>query len=133
MAFDAQYLYASTASGLLHTLAPDAEQDAQLLNTVEVPNGPLFGLAVITELAGSGAGVVVENESNNRLDQAQNVDDLFSLAFDENIGDAIQNTSMQIPHVTIIGEGNNSFDFYEFEVSNAGDRGIFDIDFGADG
>ena len=43
-------------------------------------------------------------------------------------GTKTANTSTQIPHVTIVGRGDDTFDFYQFTVANAGDRGIFDID-----
>lgn len=78
------------------------------------------------------AFTTVEVESNNTIATAQNIDDLgFSLDFDANIGDRTTNTSTTIPHLSILGSGDGSFDFYSFTVANAGDRGIFDIDFGA--
>lgn len=77
--------------------------------------------------------VVPEIEGNNTLGTAVNLDNGgFSLDFDPNIGDATQNTSAIIPHISIQGTGNGTHDFYSFTVTNAGDRGIFDIDNGAD-
>lgn len=73
-----------------------------------------------------------EIEPNNTFSTAVNIDNLgFSLEFDANIGDSTTNTSTTIPHLTILGTGDGSYDFYSFTVSNAGDRGIFDIDFGS--
>jgi len=70
-----------------------------------------------------------EVEPNNTLATAQNVDSAnWSTLANANIGDATTNTSTTIPHITINGTGNGTFDYYSFTVSNAGDRGIFDID-----
>ena len=76
--------------------------------------------------------VVPEAEPNNTLLTALPIDDLgFSLDFDPNIGDSFNiNTSTLIPHLSILGTGDGSYDFYSFTVANAGDRGIFDIDNG---
>ena len=76
--------------------------------------------------------VVPEAEPNNTLLTALPIDDLgFSLDFDANIGDSFNiNTSTLIPHLSILGTGDGSYDFYSFTVTNAGDRGIFDIDNG---
>jgi Ca2+-binding RTX toxin-like protein len=78
--------------------------------------------------------IVPEAEPNNTLLTALPIDDLgFSLDFDPNIGDSSNaNTSTTIPHLTILGTGDGSYDFYSFTVTNPGDRGIFDIDNGAD-
>ncbi len=75
---------------------------------------------------------VPEAEPNNTLLTALPIDDLgFSLDFDTNIGDSFNiNTSTAIPHLSILGTGDGSYDFYSFTVTNSGDRGIFDIDFG---
>ena len=73
----------------------------------------------------------LEVESNNSLASAQNLDNAFwSLAFNQNIGDFFGNTSEKIPHLTVKGTGDGTVDYYSFDVANAGDRGIFDIDFG---
>lgn len=76
---------------------------------------------------------VPEAEANDSLAGAFNVDNSgFSLIFDANIGDELNNTSTSIPNLSITGTGNGTYDYYSFTVNNAGDRGIFDIDFGAD-
>jgi len=72
------------------------------------------------------AGVVAEVESNDSLAGAQNLDLAF-WTLSEN-PDVEQSTS--IPHVSIQGTGDGTFDYYSFTVSNAGDIGIFDIDYG---
>ena len=76
--------------------------------------------------------VVPEIEPNDGVTTALNIDNLgFSLDFDPNINDTIgTNTSTVIPHISIQGTGNGSFDFYSFTIANAGDSAIFDIDFG---
>ncbi len=67
---------------------------------------------------------------NDTIASAPNIDALgFSLDLDPNIGDAVTNTSTTIPHISIQGVGDGTYDFFAFTVSNAGDRGIFDIDF----
>ncbi len=73
----------------------------------------------------AGASVLVESEPNNTLATAQNIDGSFSLGADVNILD-----SATIPHVTINGTGDGTFDYYSFTVAFDGARGIFDIDFG---
>ncbi|MBI1312118.1 hypothetical protein GC176_12565 [bacterium] len=87
----------------------------------------------ITQKAGSNVPArltVPEAEPNNTIATAENIDALgFSTDFDANIGDTFSNTSTAIPHLSIQGTGDGSYDYYSFTVSNAGDRGIFDMDF----
>ncbi len=59
---------------------------------------------------------------------AQNIDSFFSLA-----NEPLISSSTTIPHVSIYGTGNGTFDYYSFTVSTQGSRGIFDIDFGITG
>ncbi len=81
-----------------------------------------------------GGGTVDEVEPNNTVAGAQDLDPAgWSLNFDPNIGDTTSNTSTTIPHLTILGTGDNTFDHYALTVANAGDLGIFDIDFGTAG
>jgi Ca2+-binding RTX toxin-like protein len=84
-------------------------------------------------IATSNRLVVSEVEPNNTFPSAVSIDSAgFSLSFDPNITDAFgTNTSTTIPNLSIQGTGDGSFDYYTFTVTNAGDRGIFDIDFGA--
>jgi Ca2+-binding RTX toxin-like protein len=83
-------------------------------------------------LTGSANLVVSEIEPNDVLASALNIDNLgFSLDFDPNITNTLGiNTSTVLPHISIQGTGDGSFDFYSFNVANAGDSAIFDIDFG---
>jgi Ca2+-binding RTX toxin-like protein len=84
-------------------------------------------------VSGSASLVVAEVEPNDGLTSALNIDNLgFSLDFDPNINDTLGiNTSTVLPHISIQGTGDGSFDFYSFTVANAGDSAIFDIDFGS--
>ena len=77
------------------------------------------------------AASVNEVEPNDSVATAQNIDANFTLDFDPNIGDSTSNTSTIIPHVTIIGTGDRTNDYYSFTVNKPGDKGIFDIDFGS--
>ena len=83
--------------------------------------------------------IVPEVEPNNTLITAQNVDnEEWNFSFTTDIGDvAGVNTSTSIPHITINGTGDNSFDYYEFTVTGASMldpvTGIFDIDGGSGG
>ena len=67
-------------------------------------------------------GLVNQNNSNNSLESAQNIDNDFTLTFDPNIQD-----SNNIPHVSISATGDGTFDYYSFEATQ-GSTGIFDID-----
>ncbi len=46
------------------------------------------------------------------------------------IGDTTRNTSTDIPHATILGSGDGTFDYYAFSARE-GDKAIFDIDLAA--
>ena len=73
---------------------------------------------------------VQEVEPNNTFATAVDIDNLgFSTEFDPNIGDSFGDTSTLFPHLSMQGTGDNSYDYFSFTVSNAGDRGIFDMDF----
>lgn len=66
---------------------------------------------------------------NGSLQIPQNIDQApWNLQQDDNIAN-----SETIPHVSIEGTGDDTFDYYSFTVGSAGDRGIFDIDFGFGG
>ncbi len=80
----------------------------------------------ITGTVNGSADPIAELEPNNvvSLDfpKAQNIDGaVFNLNSNGEIDD-----STTIPHVTINGTGDGTFDAYSF-TANAGDRGIFDI------
>ncbi|NQZ20436.1 MAG: M4 family metallopeptidase [Colwellia sp.] len=75
---------------------------------------------------------LAEQEPNNSLESAQNIDGNFNLHYSPDIGDEMSNTSENIAHVTIIGTGDNSYDFFSFTVVAVPSVGIFDIDYAAD-
>lgn len=99
------------------------ESEAEALLTFDPTAKAVSGLANL---------IVQEIEPNDGLTSALNIDNLgFSLDFDPNITDTLGiNTSTVLPHISIQGTGDGSFDFYSFTVANAGDSAIFDIDFG---
>ncbi len=74
---------------------------------------------------------VIDTESNNSIAEAQNVDAGFKLYFSDEIGDQTSNTSQVMPHVSIIGSGDESYDYFEFSISVAPSQVIFDIDHGS--
>jgi hypothetical protein len=82
-----------------------------------------------TLLAGAGAAIaapVNEVEPNDSFAQAQDLDGSFSLEYDPNIF-----SSTTIPHATVNGTGNYTYDYYSFRVPEAGTSarlGILDMD-----
>lgn len=76
------------------------------------------------------ASSVSDTEPNNTFATAQNIDNYFSLDYSADIGDVTGvNTSTVIPHVTVIGTGDATYDFFSFLASN-GSLIILDIDYG---
>ena len=75
---------------------------------------------------------VVDIEPNDTIETAQVLVNNFSVIYSPDIGDNQTNTSQSIPHVTILGSGDGSYDHYSFEVTTANSLAIFDIDSGAD-
>jgi hypothetical protein len=71
------------------------------------------------------AASVNEVEPNDSIAQAQNIDSYFTLDSDPNITD-----STTVPHATVDGTGNGTYDYYSFSVNQAGVStiGLFDID-----
>jgi len=61
---------------------------------------------------------------------AQNIDDYFSLDADPNITNitGTENTSTTVPHATINGTGDGTYDYYSITVPEGGGIGSFDID-----
>jgi hypothetical protein len=79
------------------------------------------------------AELITEVEGNNSLATAQSVDGHFTLDYSVNIGDGsfYANTSTTIPHVTVVGTGDGTFDYYSFYFPGPGSTSgkvIFDID-----
>ena len=82
--------------------------------------------AIVVAYAGAAlAAEVHELEPNDSIATAQNIDASFSLHSDHNITD-----STTVPHATIHGTGNYTFDFYRFTVPEAGVNkiSVFDMD-----
>jgi hypothetical protein len=76
------------------------------------------------------ASVISEIEANNTAATAQNVDGNFDFAFSADIGDITGfNTSTSLSHVSILGTGDGSHDWYSFE--SLGGMTILDIDNGS--
>ena len=104
-------------------------------NIVMMKRMKVVGLAGILILVfGAGgpvqAALIAGSGGNTSTGSAQTVDGAFSLEFQTNIESGNgTNDSTTIPHVTIeaVAETGN-FHFYSF-TANAGDLGIFDIDF----
>ncbi|MEB3295830.1 MAG: hypothetical protein VKJ24_21980 [Synechococcales bacterium] len=76
------------------------------------------------------AFVGLEQEPNGTIEQAQNIDHLFSTGFNPDIAFS-DNTGFR--HATIKGTGVgtafwDNFDFFSLTIDRAGGRGIFDID-----
>ena len=61
---------------------------------------------------------------------AQNIDDYFSLDADPNINNKYgnENTSTTVPHATINGTGDGTYDYYSFTVPAGGGIGSIDVD-----
>jgi len=79
------------------------------------------------------ASTIVEVEPNNTLLTAQSVDSAFSLDFSDYIGDDMgNNTSLTLPHATVLSTGDGSFDYFSFTVPADNTTTYFDIDFATD-
>ncbi len=81
----------------------------------------------------SRAGLVIEVEPNDSLATAQPVDGHFTLDYSADIGNGsfVDNTSTTIPHVTVHGSGNGTFDYYSFYFPGGGTTSgfvVLDID-----
>ena len=75
------------------------------------------------------AGVIAEIEPNDTFMQAQEVSSAMSIFFDANVESGpASNDSAVVPHVTINGTGDDTFDYYSFYVRGNGVTAIFDID-----
>ena len=85
-------------------------------------------IAVLALIGFSNAGfatAISEVEPNDDLASAQNVDG----SFDRSASPDIKHATF-LPHVTIDGTGNNTYDYYQFTVQADNALGIFDIDYG---
>jgi len=88
--------------------------------------------AMVVVYAGAAlATPVSELEPNGTFADAQNIDAYFSLDADPNISNdptGTENTSTTVPHATINGTGDGTYDYYSFTVPEGGGIGSFDID-----
>lgn len=115
------------------TVSDESDQSNSLTQTIQVT--PVNDAPTATDDAGAiaaiptGSGLLAEVEPNNAIATAQNIDGEWSLDFNSNITDfSGNNTSTTIPHVTISGSGDGTFDYYSFSVAVANSRVILDID-----
>lgn len=75
--------------------------------------------AMMVVYAGAALAVPVDEvEQNDTFAGAQNIDAYFSLDADPNIADytGAENTSTTVPHATINGTGDGTYDYYSFTV-----------------
>ncbi|HUR55183.1 MAG TPA: pre-peptidase C-terminal domain-containing protein, partial [Gemmataceae bacterium] len=85
---------------------------------------PARGAVLGTVDSAPAAPPVAEAEPNDSQGTAQSLDGAtFTVA-----SDPFVTQSFTIPHITVLGTGDGTFDYYSF-TAGAGDRGIFDIDF----
>jgi len=89
----------------------------------------LFAGFIALHTSAAMASFISEIEANNTGASAQNVDGNFDFAFSADIGDVSGiNTSTSLSHVSILGTGDGSYDFYSF--TSLGGQTILDIDYG---
>lgn len=93
----------------------------------------LFDALDVTQTVEAAPNSVVnEREANNSLATAQSLDGLFNKVDDPIIGPTIGVgsvlTASLIPHVTVRGTGNGTFDYYSFTITQPGQVAAFDID-----
>jgi len=73
-------------------------------------------------------GTVTEVEQNNSIADGQNIDQYFNLNANANI-----TNDLTVPHASILGTGDGTFDFFTFTIGSASAGspidGNFDIDF----
>ncbi len=99
------------------TLSEAAQSDVTVDFTTSIGNG----------VAAPPVGSVFEREPNDALASPEALDSrAFVTTVNPNITDT-QGVPTTLPHVTILGRGNGTFDFYSF-TGTAGDRVILDID-----
>ncbi|MCP3911845.1 MAG: ricin-type beta-trefoil lectin domain protein, partial [Actinomycetia bacterium] len=91
-------------------------EDNNTANRTPVILFPCHGGAnQIWRLVGDGSGEVDEVEPNDTLATAQYLSGGdFTLDFDPDVGSTAANTSVGIPHVTVVGSGDESYDYYSF-------------------
>jgi hypothetical protein len=97
---------------------------------------PARAVVLGTTDSSPSSGIVIEVEGNqpplpapvpppDLASRAQNIDTAgWNLGDNPDIFE-----STTLPHISIQGTGDGTFDYYSFTVTNAGDRAIFDIDY----
>lgn len=89
----------------------------------------LASLAILAISTGAFAGTYIDSTANNSFATAAKIDDFFTVDFSPDIGAYNgSNISLTAPHVTIIGHGNDAFDYYRFTTA-ADSIVILDIDY----
>jgi hypothetical protein len=109
-------------------LVTAAESTGQAGNiTIETSNLLISGTAnvVVRRNVANDGGQLLEAEPNNLLIGSQPLSN-FSLLTNPNI-----ESSTVIPHITVSGNGDGTFDYYSFNATT-GNRAIFDTDSGLD-
>ena len=111
------------AAGGSPAAAPPSVQVAAMAAMVVVYAGAAFA-ASVDELEPNGGYLCCAG--------AQNIDDYFSLDADPNITNltGTENTSTTVPHATINGTGDNTYDYYSFTVPEGGGIATIDVDGG---
>jgi large exoprotein involved in heme utilization and adhesion len=116
-------------SGSSSGRAGDMSVNATDSTTISGSNPNFNPDASTSNTSSGGSGLLDEIESNDSISGAQLIDpSFFSLASNFNI-----ESSTTIPHVSISGTGDGTFDYYSFEVTTLNSSGIFDIDNGFQG
>jgi len=98
-------LYALSESGGVFLV-----QDPLSLTTPVSATLDHIGNVATLGIAGAVAGIVDEQETNDSLTDAHNLDsEVWTKTYDPNIGDQVSNTSTTISHLTIRGTGDDGY------------------------
>jgi hypothetical protein len=113
---------------------PYSEGEANLMRRTIVLLAAMAAMVVVYAGAALAASVDELEPNGGYLccAGAQNIDDYFSLDADPNITNitGTENTSTTVPHATINGTGDGTYDYYSFTVPEGGGIATFDIDGG---
>ncbi len=129
--------FTTSAPGVNEIQYSPADTPAQIATKVRAALPAILGIAAgnitvnslrpnvlnISGLVASNAPRIGEVEANNSLATPQNIDgSVWTLGPNAKV-----DSSTTRPHLSILGTGNASFDYYSF-TANAGDVGVFDMD-----
>ncbi|MFP6612284.1 MAG: hypothetical protein VB835_08235, partial [Pirellulales bacterium] len=129
------------APGVVITETGGVTRVTEPTDRVVMGTGQVTGSVAGRTFIGSfGTAIISENGNNDRLDTPQDIGlGKWSNVHDPEIGDGNGNTSATIPHITVKGTGDDTRDYYSFEVtekmivdSGKPIRAIFDIDHGTE-